>query len=364
MTALAHVLEPAAGKAAFVAHPYRLLGSYRFLLAILVLLSHTSSFTAPFIHRLALGNVGVMLFFVVSGFVISEACDVFYRGRTWQFLANRALKIFPAYWAATMLAYAIFTGLDRSAAPDIPELSFAPWPLLVNASLLLAYLKQGNTLLAISQAWAVLIECQFYLIAALVFAAAGRLPRGFLGWAAATALIAYVAVWQTGTYGRFFGGFIHAPFFVLGGVAYVGLTRPGIRGLRALLVAALVLSLHAYVAYNARGLADPLAGEAAWNLLATGCLFALGLCLFAALAPRRASPQFERLDKRLGDITYALYLVHHPIAELAVGLGLRGLPGFAAILAASLGAATLIHRLVERPAMGLRDALRGVRLYA
>src|SRR5205823_14158971 len=51
-----------------VAHPYRPLGTFRFVLATLVLVSHASGFLPELIGGLSLGNVGVLLFFVVSGF--------------------------------------------------------------------------------------------------------------------------------------------------------------------------------------------------------------------------------------------------------------------------------------------------------
>lgn len=47
---------------AIAANPYRLLGSYRALLALLVLISHTSMWLPGYIAPLALGNVGVLLF--------------------------------------------------------------------------------------------------------------------------------------------------------------------------------------------------------------------------------------------------------------------------------------------------------------
>jgi hypothetical protein len=69
-----------------VRHPYRMLGSYRALLAIFVLVSHTSMWLPPWVAPLALGNVGVLSFFVLSGFVIAEAGDVFYPGMPHRFL--------------------------------------------------------------------------------------------------------------------------------------------------------------------------------------------------------------------------------------------------------------------------------------
>src|SRR5580700_9601293 len=104
MTTVTQTLALDRGKTGVVAHPYRCLGSFRLLLAMLVLVSHTASYIHPALPPLELGNIGVFLFFVVSGFVICEACDIFYRGRLANFLLNRALKIYPAYWAAIILA--------------------------------------------------------------------------------------------------------------------------------------------------------------------------------------------------------------------------------------------------------------------
>ncbi|MBV8649881.1 MAG: acyltransferase, partial [Alphaproteobacteria bacterium] len=222
MTILTRTAEMVRSDTVIGARSYRFLGSYRFILAILVLMSHTSSFTLPVINDLRLGNVGVLLFFVVSGFVICEACDVFYRGRIANFLLNRALKIYPAFWAATIGAYVIFTHIDPRINPDIPTVDFSPWPLLVNATLLLGYLKQGNGLVIISQTWAILTEFQFYFIAAFLFFLAPRFrnPGAWLGAAAAVALACHLYIWETGSQTRFFGQLFHAPFFVFGGAWY------------------------------------------------------------------------------------------------------------------------------------------------
>lgn len=128
---------------AVTSHSYRFLGSYRLLLALFVLTSHSADFLAPFVRGLSLGNVGVMLFFVVSGAVIAEALDVFYKTSSARFLANRFLKIFPAYWATVAFFYATFVVFDPAVVRT------EPWPILVNVSLLLSYLPAGNDLLLI-----------------------------------------------------------------------------------------------------------------------------------------------------------------------------------------------------------------------
>lgn len=352
---------------AIAAHPYRFLGSYRFLLASCVVVSHTSDFIAPHLRDFYLGNVGVLLFFIVSGFVISEACDVFYRRRIGKFLMNRALKIFPAYWAATIIAYLLYPHLDMTTLTDIPPVRFETWPLLVNASLLLTYLPHGNGLIIISQAWAVVVEFQFYFIAAALFLVTPlfRNPGRALAAAGVAALLLYLYVAATGSEHRFFGAFQHAPFFVFGAAFYFLLERRS-AALNALVAAAAILSLHAYFAYNARGAAGTpwdWAGGVPWNLVDSTVLFALGLALFVVLCRSQPPAAVERLDKRLGDLTYSVYLIHMPVAAIAASGGMQGLPAFCFVAGTSLIAAAVIHRLVERPAMSLRNRLRGYRLY-
>ncbi|MDB5405528.1 MAG: Acyltransferase 3 [Rhodospirillales bacterium] len=353
---------------AVAAHPYRFLGGYRFLLASCVLVSHTSDYISPSLRNLYLGNVGVLLFFVVSGFVISEACDVFYRRRIGRFLTNRALKIFPTYWATTVIAYLLYPHLDMTTISDIPPVRLEAWPILVNASLLLGYLPRGNGLIIVSQAWAVIIEFQFYFVAAALFLCAPlfRRPGLALGAAGAAALVVYVYVAATGSEHRFFGGFQHAPFFVFGATLYFLLERRS-PALLALLAAATVLSIHAYFAYNARG---ALAGGpwdwalgVPWNVVASTMLFVIGLVLFVVLCGSQPPAAVERLDKRLGDITYAVYLIHMPVVAVTASFAMTGLPAFIFVAVTSLAAAAAIHRLVERPAMSWRNRLRGYRLY-
>jgi peptidoglycan/LPS O-acetylase OafA/YrhL len=353
---------------AIAAHPYRFLGSYRFLLASCVLVSHSSDFISPHLRNLYLGNVGVLLFFVVSGFVISEACDVFYRRRIGRFLMNRALKIFPAYWAATVIAYLLYPHLDLTTLPDIPRVRVEAWPLLVNASLLLAYLPRGNGLIVISQAWAVIVEFQFYFIAAALFLCSPLLRSAgrALGAAGVAALLVYIYVAATGSQHRFFGAFEHAPFFVFGAAFYFWLERRS-AALSALIAAATILSLHAYFSYNARGALAGMPWDWSlgipWNVVASTVLFAAGLVLFVVLCRSQPPAAVERLDKRLGDITYTVYLIHVAAVAVAVDFAMHGLPAFFFVAGTSLVAAATIHRLVERPAMSLRNRLRGYRLY-
>src|SRR5471032_2397122 len=171
---------------------YRVFGSYRFVLSVLVLVSHASMWLGHGVGTLALGNVGVMSFFVLSGFVIAEALDVFYRGSILRFAANRFLKLYPTYWVAAALAV---PALAYTGHPlDVTPLSVA-----TNFTIILGHLKFANNLLFVSVAWAVIIELFFYIIFAVVwFAARGS---GVITAAAAVFfLLCYVWIAATGNY--------------------------------------------------------------------------------------------------------------------------------------------------------------------
>jgi peptidoglycan/LPS O-acetylase OafA/YrhL len=352
----------AAAPVPIAANPYRFFGTFRFALAVLVLTSHASNYLGPPFPALQLGNAGVFLFFVVSGAVISEALDIFYRSSSLRFMINRCLKIYPAYWAAVILYYAIFAVTQpESARTDA-------WAILVNVTFLLCYLPAGNNLTIIDIAWAILVEFQFYVIAAAVFwlARRTRRPGAALVLAGVLALAMYGMVDATDAGQRFYGFFRFAPYFVLGSAIYYGYTRKMLAPM-LLAVAALAFSLHAYTVYTGR--AQLPAGHwpdvfgARGDIVATTMLFVLGVGLFCWLIGRSFGPAARQADRRLGDVTYALYLIHPAVISIAAYLALPGGVAYGFVLVVSLILATAIFRGVERPLMRFRNIFRGRRLY-
>lgn len=166
---------------------YRLFGAYRLFLAWLVLTSHANAYLPGWVGQLALGNIGVFSFFVLSGFVIVEACDRFYRGAPHRFFLNRFLRIYPTYWGACVLAVAVYLALGHQ------DLSGSLVQVVANLSIV--YSPPG-VFMWISIVWAVAIELRFYLIAGLVMGLAQRKPGiavPVLGAAGCTALLGYLA---------------------------------------------------------------------------------------------------------------------------------------------------------------------------
>ena len=232
--------------------------------------------------------------------------------------------------------------------------------MLVNASLLLSYLPQGNNLLVISIAWAVVVEFQFYIFAAVAFSLAlcTRAPGPVLAWTAVTILAASIFVHLTGDYTRFYGAIEFGPYFVLGAALYYLVPRRD-RRLLSLIAASFLLSVYAFVSYNARG---DLAAVA-WARSASTLLFAGGILLMAGLVGERLQAPVEWLDKRFGDVTYAIYLVHPAVIAVVIAVDLDGGLDYLASFIGSLAVAVAIHRAIERPVMKVRNVLRGCRLY-
>lgn len=325
---------------------YRPFGAYRLFLAWLVLTSHANSYLPEWVGQLALGNIGVFSFFVLSGFVIIEACDRFYRGVPHRFFLNRFLRIYPTYWGACILAVAIY------AAQGHPEMSGSAMEVAANIGI--AYIPPG-TFMWISIAWAVAIELRFYFIAGVVMWLAQRNPAfatPLLGIAGCAALVFYFVAHASGY--QILGTFRHAPYFVLGAAGYFAIAYAS-RPARLLGIVAALMSAHSFWNYNA----------AAPALLELKLLmFAFSVIALFTLALANIPAGVVRNDKKLGDFSYPLYLVHWPIIYLVETIvNPHGMFGYFLAALLSIVFSTLIVFCIDRPLMSLRDRVRRLRLY-
>lgn len=313
---------------------------------MLVVISHAGKWL-PDLSPLSLGNVGVFSFFVLSGFVIAEALDVFYVNSPVRFALNRALKIYPGYWAAALLAVAVALFLGQPLRMDAISLA-------ANLTILFSYLPVANNTLYVSVAWAVVVELFFYAIFAALFFADQRLrAHGRLLFATAIFLLsAAVSIDYFEAYFRWFSTLRFAPFFILGVAFYFATTRQGTAA-RALVVAALPLSLSSYGHYV------HVAAGAWWSvglLVASMAAFA-GLGLMRSMSRRTAE-----IDRVLGDFTYTVYLSHMSVMALVGATALSDGAKFSAGILASIPVGIALHLAVERPFARIRDMIRGLRV--
>ena len=140
-------------------------------LAILLVVPHNADITVPVLHGpfavftvlIDRGWVGVQLFFVLSGFLITEQL---YRSRQASnyfggFYARRALRIVPLYCAAVVLALVLMKML---ASRGQPVTQTPLWVLLCGILVINWTEPLGTGIPGLPQFWSLALEEQFYLI--------------------------------------------------------------------------------------------------------------------------------------------------------------------------------------------------------
>lgn len=134
------------------------LDGMRGLAIFLVLLAHSAiAFTHVSAFRWVenYGNLGVQLFFVLSGFLITrillDTKDTphFFRN----FFVRRALRIYPLYYA--LLAFVVFSGL-------VHQHGVRWWPYILYLSNIIY--GAGTEPSPLAPAWSLAVEEQFYLV--------------------------------------------------------------------------------------------------------------------------------------------------------------------------------------------------------
>lgn len=290
---------------------------------------------------------GVDIFFVVSGFIMVHASATLFDrpGASALFLKRRLVRIVPLYWAATTLFLLIGLALPatlNSPAPSLGQImaSYLFWPAVSSSGLVQPVYSLG---------WTLNYEMLFYAL----FAAALALPRGLV----VPAVMLALAILVCGTAAM---GPLPLPFgfwgqpIVLEFAAGMGIALLHRRGLmlgaspRVALVAVaiglLLWSPHAPL------LAGP------WRDLALHGSAAALLVLAAVTGSREpvAHSVLTTALARIGDASYALYLVHpfviRALREIFARVGLLEPWLFvAAALASAVIAALLVHRLFEAP---------------
>lgn len=290
-------------------------------------------------------DAGVDLFFVISGFIMVHASSGLFgqAGGARLFLARRIARIVPLYWAATTLFLLVMLAspaLLNSGAPSAGQIlaSYLFWPLPDAVGAIQPVYSLG---------WTLNYEMLFYAL----FGAALLLPARLVVPATALALFGLVATQAMIPLPLPFG-FWAQPIVLefAGGMAIALLRNRGLRlegRLRWLMVAAGVAILVAAAGSDW--------AHTPWGSLAYRGPAALLLVTAAACGRGQSAPSaLVRQLARLGDASYALYLIH-PFAMRAVRqIFLHLAPGattafiIAALAAAVLGAMA-VYRWFEKP---------------
>lgn len=369
---------------------YRPFGAYRFLLAVMVVVSHTHLLAggslSAVLGPLGLGNMAVMSFFVLSGFVIAEAIATYYRGRPGAFLVNRLLRIFPPFVVALgfslLVHWAIIQFADLRVFDPLSDsqrsLMFTARNILANTLCLvviygLSHLGLVLDYLFVRFVWAVAVELHFYYVAAALVFCAGlasirkaetRLP---LFWWSVAVLFATLFILSMVSPQKLLFYAVWIPYFALG-VAIFHLVDDDEEAKTDALntsflvryrwriwgaLAAIGVNWHAY-AYMSKNPANWAGVDLAILNLLAATLFFLGRS--TASGPRKA------IDRWVGDITYPLYLNHYAVSIATLSLvpaEYRGVPLFVGNLAFCIAASLGLSYVSEPFTRSLRNRIRG-----
>jgi peptidoglycan/LPS O-acetylase OafA/YrhL len=346
---------------------YRPFGAFRFLLAAMVLAQHSLVLLPPagreVFYNLELGAVAVAVFFALSGFIVAEALASFYAQRPGAFIVNRCLRVIPPYLAAFALAVALDSwlyGRGELQPLDAPLIG-PPWalPTLLAGAVefvpgLPAHRLSGQDFSFIPFVWTLRVEFAFYATAC-----AFVLAHAWIGTAArrriqAAAFVTFYLSFATFLLLRHHAGareLLNAPFFAFGIVSFLRL-RGHAESLRAHWLAITAIVPIAFVLCGERGHPVWL-----WQLPLLAALFTGFLVLSRLQLP---PGWWRQWDKRLGGLSYPLYIGHGIVLTLLASISARrgALPYLAAV-GLSLALAVVLHTIVEAPLGAVRDRVRG-----
>lgn len=350
---------------------YRTFGTFRLILAAMVMLQHYAADLAPAPLTAALapyfmGSMAVLAFFALSGFVITEAADCIYRDRPGAFLTNRLLRIVPHFLLAvalSILAHELFrlaggVRLWRSQ-PTIPDDAFLWSNIISNFAGVVPTADRFIDYNFLVIAWAVRIEMAFYLV---IFAclwltrllpAQFRGPRG-LPLLAGAAAVLLAPLFYLALQGRGLSMLGFLPFFTFGAGLYFASTgrRTGWLAV-GLSVPAMIWQYFAQQPVPALAHVTPPAITGNLILL----LALLGIMTMLAFIK---ITKFRRADQWFGNLTYPLYLYHENvmIVMLTFTVGYH-YSTFIAGLALSFVIAATMMAVVDPAVTRYRDRVRG-----
>ena len=345
---------------------YRALDGYRFIAASLVVLFHYNGDFGLGLERVTpiVKGLSVMVdfFFVLSGFVIATTyAHAMGNFRDYgKFLQRRLARIVPLHLAVLCvfvgLALALKFGLLPANHPEMLALSALP----ANASLLHAWGFVGH-LSFNAPSWSVSAEWLAYLVFPLFLVLSRRLSLAtnlaiVIGSIAAMTLwrnAAGLREWTEATYD--FGALRALPTFFLG-VIFAVLLESSPRLFRAPWLAVHLLFLSAVVTLHFE-----LPPEVTIALLAL-------VVPFAAVAERNNKPSWMMTEfmARLGDTSYAVYMIHIiisvPVLFALRKIGAIGTPiAVGAALATYLAVVIVAGLVYGRFEVPLRRWLSGAR---
>jgi len=365
------------------------IGLIRFYLASVVMFMHFLHFTDwKLLERMAAGIYGVSLFFLLSGFLVTNMIvKNRYDLRPQSFVLNRMLRIYPTYFFVLACALAFLPEaqlhIRNQAALHDWSLVWA-YPMLFSRNTNVYFIGDWNPVL-----WTVDVELRAYLlITVLLFGARSTLGSRIREWVkknglpalfllcgalaitidiitvlmsprSIRALVYYI---ENGDIFRFLST-LSAPVVLAGGITYflpmffigaILALRPV--QLPRLSGAVMTITLCAAVALFWNYLRIQTQVPEAWQAFDTMIFTATLGCIVCFLrnGPLNRSAWLKPIDSLLGNLSYPLYLLNFPVA-LWVATGEKlNLSGIFVTLILTLSLATACLSIIDEPIRRLR----------
>ncbi|MBB5202131.1 peptidoglycan/LPS O-acetylase OafA/YrhL [Glaciimonas immobilis] len=280
----------------------------RGLAALMVVYAHSiSSFSLPLKINF-LGEVGVTIFFSLSGFLMAYL----YVGKTYslgnviEYAISRFSRIAPAYLFMLLLSYIVYTFMDPNFVYQIS-----------NQNILRHILFSGN----VSVFWSITPEVEFYVLFILVWAATSRYLKRFDIVGIMFLVFGSIAILSCRNFfpGTFIGAKLH--YFLFGVVAGVVRSRikdeqekNSITFLHMILIGLLVLMQSGTISLPF------ISNKEFYNSLLTAVVGAF--LVFCFTFPSRVGKIFfeNKFIVFCGECSFSLYLLHMPLIYLFLKL--------------------------------------------
>ncbi|MEZ5659014.1 MAG: acyltransferase [Burkholderiaceae bacterium] len=330
----------------------------RFIAAMMVLIAQATLMVGDQLAHSGgghwgMGRAGVDIFFVISGFVMAVSSEKLVdRSGGWCiFAVRRLIRLVPMYWLATLAMLLVSIALPSAGSHALPDFGYVAASLLF----LPGHDADGQLQPLLAAGWTLNLQMFFYGTFALSLLLRQPALR-FCGLAfAALAALSLVRV-PNGSALLFYQDPLLIEFAF--GMLVARVWRSGL-GVRPWLAATLVTT-----GFLLLQQLEPIAFSQAYALsprfLAWG-LPAMMIVLGTVFLEPALSPHLKATARRLGDASYAIYLLHGLLISLIVASMARlGLiwptTAVAVSMAAAMIAASYIFRRIEAP---LTRSLRG-----
>lgn len=280
------------------------------------------------------GFLGVCIFFLVSGFVITHVAQT----ETWrEFLLKRIFRIYPLLILTVFLTLILMPAIRAQAS----LLTF-----ILNTSLL-AYFIQPQ-IIFVGVAWTLVIEIMFYALVLVCYPWRRRPALLLTAELGAIWLLLAVAREFGDSFFLFAASLTYVPYLVVGQIFYFGLYRKILKpGMMVLFLAASLFTIFqglTHIHTQFLPVSNSYLISFGWAIV----IF-LGCLIFNQRLPRVGKPL-----KFLAETSYGLYLLHGVIGAAILEHAMARWGYYPALAAAGLG--TLIsvyvaYRFFERPVL-------------